>query len=135
MSCFCKKRDTTSGPNVNDTPLSFSDHPVMSLSGSDHSRSQSKPGESGKKKTRVGLNDEPNSLSQCILLACVRNIRRSHDSPYLFHRLQIRTQTTMHCEDLLVDDSSDRETIEAICEGFPQLNVISAFACRNTESQ
>jgi len=62
MSCFCKKRDTTSGPNVNDTPLSFSDHPVMSLSGSDHSRSQSKPGESGKKKTRVGLNDEPNSL-------------------------------------------------------------------------
>jgi hypothetical protein len=62
-------------------------------------------------------------------LACVRNICRSHDSPYLLHRLQIRTQTTMHCEDLLVDDSSDRETIEAICEGFPQFNVISAFAC------
>jgi len=34
----------------------------------------------------------------------------------------------MHCEDLLVDNSSDRETIEAICEGFPQFNVISAFA-------
>ena len=43
MSCFCKKRDTTSGPKVKETPLSFSDHPVMSLSGSDHNRSQSKP--------------------------------------------------------------------------------------------
>jgi len=43
ISCFCKKRDTTSGPNVNDTPLSFSDHPVISLSGSDHSKSHSRP--------------------------------------------------------------------------------------------
>lgn len=44
MSCFCKKRVTTSGPNVNDTPRSFSDQPVMSLSGSDHNRSQRRPG-------------------------------------------------------------------------------------------
>ena len=28
---------------MKETPLSFSDHPVMSLSGSDHRRSQSKP--------------------------------------------------------------------------------------------
>jgi hypothetical protein len=39
----------------------------------------------------------------------------------------------MHCEDLLVDDSSDRETIEAICKGFPQFDVISAFACRKCQ--
>ena len=43
MSCFCRNRDTTSGPKVKETPLSFSDHPVMSLSGSDHSRSQRSP--------------------------------------------------------------------------------------------
>jgi len=29
---FCKNRETTSGPKVNDTPRSFSDQPVMSLS-------------------------------------------------------------------------------------------------------
>lgn len=43
ISCFCRNRDTTSGPKVNDTPLSFSDQPVMSLSGSDHKRSHSSP--------------------------------------------------------------------------------------------
>lgn len=43
MSCFCRKRETTSGPKVNDTPRSFSLQPVMSLSGSDHSKSHSKP--------------------------------------------------------------------------------------------
>lgn len=43
MSCFCKNLDTTSGPNVNDTPRSFSDQPVISLSGSDHSRSHNSP--------------------------------------------------------------------------------------------
>lgn len=43
ISCFCRNLDTTSGPNVKDTPRSFSDQPVMSLSGSDHSRSQSNP--------------------------------------------------------------------------------------------
>ena len=32
-----------SSPNVNDTPRSFSPHPMMSRSGSDHSRSQSRP--------------------------------------------------------------------------------------------
>ena len=44
MSCFCKNLETTSGPKVKDTPRSFSDHPVISLSGSDHSRSHNSPG-------------------------------------------------------------------------------------------
>ena len=43
MSCFCRNLDTMSGPNVKDTPRSFSDHPVMSLSGSDHRRSHNRP--------------------------------------------------------------------------------------------
>lgn len=43
MSCFCRKRETTSGPKVKETPRSFSLHPVMSLSGSDHSKSHNRP--------------------------------------------------------------------------------------------
>lgn len=43
ISCRWRKRATTSGPNVNETPRSFSLQPVMSLSGSDHSRSHSRP--------------------------------------------------------------------------------------------
>ena len=34
---------TTSEPKVKDTPLSFSPHPWISLSGSDHRRSQRRP--------------------------------------------------------------------------------------------
>lgn len=42
-SCAARKSLTMSSPNVNDTPRSFSPHPMMSRSGSDHSRSQSSP--------------------------------------------------------------------------------------------
>lgn len=42
-SCLFKNLLTTSAPNVNETPLSFSPQPCTSLSGSDHSRSHSKP--------------------------------------------------------------------------------------------
>ena len=34
----------------------------------------------------------------------------------------------MHGEDLLVDDGSNRQAIEAVREGFPQLDVISSLA-------
>ena len=41
--CLFKNLLTTSPPNVNDTPLSFSPHPCTSLSGSDHNKSHNKP--------------------------------------------------------------------------------------------
>lgn len=34
----------------------------------------------------------------------------------------------MHCEDLLVYDGCDGQAIEAICEGLPQLDIVSPFA-------
>ena len=34
----------------------------------------------------------------------------------------------MHGEDLLIDDSCDGKAVEAVCEGLPQLNVVSSFA-------
>ena len=42
-SCRLRKDATTSGPKVKDTPRSFSPHPTISFSGSDHSRSHSRP--------------------------------------------------------------------------------------------
>ena len=51
-----------------------------------------------------------------------------HDTADLLHRVKIGAQAAMHGENLLVDDSGDRKTIEAIGECFPQLNIISAFA-------
>lgn len=42
-SCLCKNLATTSAPNVNDTPRSFSPQPIVSLSGSDHRRSHKSP--------------------------------------------------------------------------------------------
>ena len=42
-SCRLRNLLTTSAPNVNETPRSFSPHPWTSLSGSDHSKSHSKP--------------------------------------------------------------------------------------------
>lgn len=34
----------------------------------------------------------------------------------------------MHGEDLLVDDSSDGEAVEAVCESLPKLDVVSSLA-------
>ena len=34
----------------------------------------------------------------------------------------------MHGEYLLVDNGSDRQAVEAVGEGFPQLDVVSSFA-------
>jgi len=42
-SCLCRNLATTSAPNVNETPRSFSPQPIVSLSGSDHSKSHSRP--------------------------------------------------------------------------------------------
>ena len=34
----------------------------------------------------------------------------------------------MHCENFLVDDSSNWQAVEAVGEGFPQLDVVAALA-------
>lgn len=52
----------------------------------------------------------------------------THDAADLFHRVEIRAQTSMHGEDLLVNDGSNWQAIEAIGEGLPQLDVVSSLA-------
>lgn len=58
----------------------------------------------------------------------VTYISGPHDTSNLLHRVQIGAQTTVHGEDLLVDDSGDRKAIEAVGECLPQLNVVAALA-------
>ena len=58
MSCFVRNLATISGPKVKDTPLSFSPHPTTSLSGSDHRRSHSKPGDRQAERTSHSIDLE-----------------------------------------------------------------------------
>jgi hypothetical protein len=55
-------------------------------------------------------------------------ISGAHDTAYLLHGVEIRAQTAMHSEDLLVDDRSDGQAVEAIGERLPQFDVVPALA-------
>lgn len=92
----------------------------MSLSGSDHSRSQSRPETPSPCEQKGGLED--------IKRTCIRNVGWSHDSSNLFHGLKIRTEATMHGENLLIDDSGNWKTVETICKRLPKLDVVTSFA-------
>jgi hypothetical protein len=63
-------------------------------------------------------------------LTSVGNVGGPHDSPDLLHALEVWAQATMHGEDLFVDDSGDGQTVEAVCKGLPELNVVSPLACQ-----
>jgi hypothetical protein len=58
----------------------------------------------------------------------VRNISRAHNPADLLHRVEIRAQTTVHGENLLVNDGSDGKAVEAVGKSLPQLNVIATLA-------
>ena len=49
----------------------------------------------------------------------------SHDTTDLLHRVQIWAKTTMHGKDLLVNDSRNWKTVEAVRKGLPEFDVIS----------
>jgi hypothetical protein len=122
MSCFCRKRETTSGPNVKLTPLSFSLHPVISLSGSDQRRSQRRP------QSGICICQHLRSSDLDLLNLVSTYISRSHHTPNLLHGVEVWAKTTVHSEDLLVDDSGNGQAVEAVGEGLPELDVISPFA-------
>lgn len=52
----------------------------------------------------------------------------SHDSSDLLHGVEIGAQTTVHGEDLLIDDGGNGQAVEAVCECLPQLDVVSPLA-------
>lgn len=63
-----------------------------------------------------------------ILIGKSTYISGAHNTTDLFHRVQIGTQTSVHGEDLLIDDSRNGEAVEAIRESLPQLNVVPPLA-------
>lgn len=90
-------------------------------------------GPKGKRDTSVVLTPAGNVLvgirpEQVAKQTTIGNISGPHDASNLLHGVQIRAQTTVHGEDLLVDDSGDRKAIEAVGEGLPQLDVVAALA-------
>jgi hypothetical protein len=52
----------------------------------------------------------------------------AHHTPDLLHGVEIRAQTTVHREDLLVDDCGDRQAVEAVRKCLPQLDVVAPLA-------
>jgi hypothetical protein len=52
----------------------------------------------------------------------------AHDPADLLHGVEIRAQPTVHSEYLLVNDSCDGQAVEAICEGFPQFDIVPPLA-------
>ena len=55
-------------------------------------------------------------------------ISGTHDSADLLHGVEIGAQTTVHGEDLLVNDGGNGQAVEAVGESLPQLDVVSALA-------
>lgn len=58
----------------------------------------------------------------------VWNISRSHYSLNLLKTAQFWAQTSMHAQNLLIDYSSNWQTVETISEGFPKFYIVSSLA-------
>ena len=56
------------------------------------------------------------------------HIRWAHHTPDLLHGVEVGTETTVHGEDLLVNDRSNGQAVEAIRKSLPQLDVVPALA-------
>lgn len=55
-------------------------------------------------------------------------ISGSHDTANLFHRIQVGAETTVHGEDLLIDDGGNGQAVEAVGKRLPQLDVVTTLA-------
>ena len=58
----------------------------------------------------------------------VGHVGRAHDTLNLLEGAELGAETTVHAEDLLVDDGGDGQAVEAVGEGLPQLDVVAALA-------
>ena len=64
-------------------------------------------------------------------LTRIWNVCGAHNASDLFHGLQIRTETSVTAEDLLVDDGRDGQTVETVGKRLPEFDVVAAFACKS----
>lgn len=52
----------------------------------------------------------------------------THHTANLLHGVEIRTQPSVHGEDLLVDNGGNRQAVEAIGKSLPELDVVATLA-------
>lgn len=67
----------------------------------------------------IGIRPEQVTQESLIWDVC-----RSLNSANLFHGMKIRTEASMTAKNLLVNNSSDWQAVEAIGERFPQFDVV-----------
>lgn len=120
----------TSTPNVKLTPRSFSPQPSVSLSGSDHSRSHSRPwsGTShGRMMRRICSIDVRSGLrppwQQKIFSSTVRG-------SVMMARVNISyaVRVCVECTRCIHTDCGDRQAVEAVGESLPQLDGVATLA-------
>ena len=54
-------------------------------------------------------------------------ISRAHDTANLLHGVEIRTETTVHREDLLINYGSNGQAVEAVGKCLPELDIVSSL--------
>mmetsp|Transcript_54518 Transcript_54518/g.145484 ORF Transcript_54518/g.145484 Transcript_54518/m.145484 type:complete len:205 (+) Transcript_54518:49-663(+) len=59
--------------------------------------------------------------------SCVWDVGWLHNALDLLQTVQLWRQTTMHAENLLVNNRTHRKAVETICEGFPESNAVAAL--------
>jgi len=70
----------------------------------------------------VGIGIGPHKVAQ---QPRVRNVRRPHNTPNLFQTPQIWGKAAMDAQDLVLNDGAEWQTVKAVIEGFPDLEVVS----------
>jgi hypothetical protein len=86
-----------------------------------------RPQQVANKAWSLGMSNDNTRMKQTLLTG-VGDVCRPHYPSDLLHRLQVRTQASMHAEYLFIDNGSDRQTIETVRERLPQLYIVPALA-------
>merc|ERR1712187_160523 len=59
---------------------------------------------------------------------CVWHVCWADKPTNLIHVINLWRKSTMHADDLLIDEAANRHAIEHVAELFPELDIITAFA-------
>ena len=67
------------------------------------------------------------TLSLSLCRALQKYVCWPHHTPDLLHRVEIWAQSTVHREDLLINDRRNWQAVEAVRERLPQLDVVASL--------
>jgi hypothetical protein len=80
------------------------------------------------KQTAVGDLDEPLVWGIGAIWGLKTYVGRAHDTSDLLHGVEVGAKTTVHGEDLLINDGGDGQAVEAVGKCLPQLDVVASLA-------